>query len=53
MRRIIFLSAACLALSYLYTLTHKQHDFRKKEFKKNVRFVFKVFYQLINTTIQI
>jgi hypothetical protein len=29
MRRIILLSAVCLALPYFSTLSHKRHDFRK------------------------
>jgi hypothetical protein len=31
MRRIMLPSVACLDLSYFSTLSHKQHDLRKKE----------------------
>ena len=32
MRRVTFLSVACLALQYFSTLSHKRHDFRGKSY---------------------
>jgi hypothetical protein len=33
MRPIILLSAACLAVTYFYTLSYKRHDFRENVFE--------------------
>jgi len=32
MRHIILLSVTCPALQYVFTLTHKWHDFREKSY---------------------
>jgi hypothetical protein len=47
MRRIILLSIAYLTLPYFSTLSHKRHDFRKKNYwKRNVCYDFLCYFAL-------
>ena len=45
----IFPSVACPAVQYFSTLTHKQHDFRKKSLL-NIKCVFRFALQLLAET---
>jgi hypothetical protein len=48
MRRIIWSSVACLVLPYFFTLSHKQHEFRKNIL--NIKCVFWFFLNLLSET---
>jgi hypothetical protein len=48
MRRIMLSPLACLAFSYFLTLSHKQHDFRKKLF--NTKYLFSYSLQIVSET---
>ena len=45
MRRIVKLSLACPALQYIFTLSHKRHDFRTKVFE------YKIYVLIFSTTL--
>jgi len=48
MRRIRFISVACLAVSYLSTLSDREHEFLKKVFE--LKMYFRIYLQLLSET---